>query len=270
MLTQIRTSYKMNKPEVTIIIPNYMTPEMTRLCMRLLRKHTDLDRAKVIVVDNDSNDASLEYLRSLAWIKLIERHDIAGETASEMHARALDLALKEVDTPLVLVMHTDTLVSNDLWLDFLINRLLADDKIAGVGSWKLEKLTAGKKIGKKIEDFFRRLFGRKVKTEEKYLRSHCALYRTELIRAHTNGFFDGDTAGHSLHNMLVARGYEMQFIEAEELSKFLNHLNHATMILNPQLGGTRTSKPAARRRLQRQLDALDYRNILADDSLDRS
>lgn len=55
----------MSTPEVTVIIANYKTPELTRLCLRLLRMHTAPERYKVIVVDNDSQDESLEYLRGL-------------------------------------------------------------------------------------------------------------------------------------------------------------------------------------------------------------
>ena len=127
----------MQKPEVSIVIPNYKTPELTRLCLRSLRRHTDLERVRVIVVDNDSRDASLDYLRKVEWIELLER-TTDGESGPEMHARALDLALEKVDTPFLLVIHTDTIVVNDLWLDFLLNRINSDPNIAGVGSWKLE------------------------------------------------------------------------------------------------------------------------------------
>ena len=259
----------MQKPEVTIIIPNYRTVDLTKLCLRSLRRHTNLERVRVIVVDNDSQDASTEYLRSVEWIRLIERPPVPGETGPEMHARALDLALAEVDTPYFMVIHTDTIVINDLWLDFLINRIIASPKIAGIGSWKLELVSRWKRAGKAFETFFRRLFGRKSRREVLYLRSHCAMYRTDLVREVGLGFFDGDTAGKSLHLALVKAGYDMRFIESPELMKFVRHLNHATMILNPSPNDRKTSKPAARQRIERELESLHCREILADDELDR-
>jgi len=48
------------KKLVTILIPNYKTPELTKLCLRLIRKHTDSDKIHVIVIENDSNDSSIE------------------------------------------------------------------------------------------------------------------------------------------------------------------------------------------------------------------
>ena len=58
---------------VTILVPNYKTPEITKICMRLIRKFTDFNVVDVIVIDNNSNDASLDYLKTLKWITLLER-----------------------------------------------------------------------------------------------------------------------------------------------------------------------------------------------------
>ena len=185
-----------------------------------------------------------------------------------MHARALDLGLQQVDTPYVLSIHTDTIIRSDRWLDYLLGRLEAEERIAGVGSWKLEIQSPLKRRGKELETWVRR--PPESERDGRYLRSHCALYRTELIRKYTDGFFDGDTAGRSLHRKLVEQGYRMIFLEPAELMRYLCHLNHATMVLNPAIAGKKTGTPAARRRIRRALDALDYRAILADDSLDRT
>ena len=50
----------MSEPEVTILLPNYKTPELTKLCFRLLNKFTPPGRMRVIAIDNASGDASLE------------------------------------------------------------------------------------------------------------------------------------------------------------------------------------------------------------------
>ena len=255
--------------ECTIIIPNYKTPELTKLCLRSLRKHTDLNKARIVVVDNDSADASLEYLRSLPWITLVERKT-GAESGPEMHARALDEALKLADTPFFLVMHTDTIVVSDAWLDYLLGAFAGSPNLAGVGSWKLEKSSKLKYYGQRLEDLMRRIFLRcRHAPEERYLRSHCAMYRTDPVRRFTRGFFDGETAGRSLHRMLVSSGYEMRFLESFELGAYIRHLNHATMILNPS-GEGRTSKASSRRKLAGKMEDACFAAILADDTLDRA
>ena len=257
----------MNQP-VSIILPNYKTPELARLCLRSLRKFTPRDAIRIIAVDNASGDDSLDYLRSLPWIRLIERTptDIEGLPPAVMHTTAMDLALKEIDTPFVLSFHTDTIVYSPDWLDFLLSRIKRSDRIAGVGSWKLEFVPPLKRFGKSLEDGLKRVLGKK-KPEFRFLRSHCALYRTDLLKQYTRGFGDGECAGSSIHKCLTAAGYEMVFIPPEILIRYMDHLNHATMILNPAIGSRKTASPKARQSLEKRLE--QFRAILADDSLDK-
>jgi hypothetical protein len=256
---------------VSIILPNYKTPDLTRLCLRSLRKYTPCDAVRIIAVDNASGDGSLDYLRSLDWIQLIERTpaDIAGMAPALMHTTAMDLAFQQVDTPFVLSFHTDTIVYSPDWLDFLLGRINRSDRIAGVGSWKIEFIPPLKRFGKKlevVENRAKQLLGLK-KPEVRFLRSHCALYRTDLLRQHTRGFGDGESAGKSIHRCLTAAGFTMEFIPPEVLIKYMDHLNHATMILNPSIGDRRTSAPKARESLESRMER--YRDILADDALDK-
>jgi GT2 family glycosyltransferase len=109
-----------NPPIVTILVPNYRTLVLTQLCLRLIRYWTDPKLYRVIVIDNDSQDDSLAYLKTVSWIDLIERKAIPGEGAPLSHSRALDQALALVDTPYVLSIHTDTLVKQAAWLPFLL------------------------------------------------------------------------------------------------------------------------------------------------------
>lgn len=255
--------------QITIIIPNYKTPQLTKLCLRSLRRFTDLGRARVVVIDNDSADESLEYLRQVEWITLLERKTV-GESGPQMHARALDEALAVVDTPFFAVMHTDTIVCDPKWLDFLLGQFEDAPRLAGVGSWKLETCSRLKMFGQRIENFVRKIFLRRRRApEERYLRSHCAVYRTAPVREFTRGFDDGETAGKSLHRMLVGAGFEMRFLDPSELGRFVLHLNHATMILNP-CGSGRTSRPSSRRKLAEKLDRPGLIEIMNDDSLDKA
>ncbi len=257
----------MSTPEVTVIIANYKTPELTRLCLRLLRMHTAPERCKVIVVDNDSQDESLEYLRGLRWIRLLERRNVGGETPHQMEARAIDLALKEVDTPLTLLMHTDTLIRNDLWLDFLVNRINASPQIAGLGSWKLKTTTHYRRFAGFVEGLAKKFRAEIKPKQERYLRTHCVLYRTELLKRCPGGFDDGGPVGRSIHRRLVEQGYEMSFVTPEELGRFVSHLQHATTVLNP-LCSDKPVRLSARRRLRRKLNQFEYRRVLLLDDLD--
>ncbi len=276
---EITTEYK-SSPLVTILLPHYKTLELAKLCLRSLKMHTDLSKIKVLAIDNNSGDESLDYLRSVKWISLIERSDIAGEEPAEMHSKALDIGMQSVVTPYVLSIHTDTIVTNNSWLDFLLGKIQLSEKIAGVGSWKLESVSPLKRFGKVIEEFLQQAIWFPLTKKKRsgiigtgdnyyYLRSHCALYRTELIRKYTRGFSDeAQTAGKVIHRKLVENGFQMLFIEPHELSRYMKHLNHATMILNPAIAGKKTGTKKSYDRIMRELKSVQYDKILNDNSLD--
>ncbi len=269
----------MTNPEVTILIPNFRTLEITKLCFRLIRKYTDADKVYVIAIDNGSQDASTEYLRSLKWIKLIERTPAPEEKPARSHALALDQALAQVTTPYVLSFHTDTLVRNDRWLDFLLQEIRKSPDIAGVGSWKLESRSFFQKMAKYVERGWQSFlfpllgkgFGRLEGKGENYLylRSHCALYRADLIRKYGFSFAqNGDTAGRAMHKEFIDRGYKMVFMPSEKLGSYVMHLNHATMVLNPELGSRTKSVVKGLKRIKKFLKEINAEQILVDEGLD--
>lgn len=269
----------MTTPQVTILIPNYKTLELTKLCLRLIRKNTDPTLAKVIVIDNDSNDESLNYLRTLKWIELIERQQISHESPSLSHSRALDLALERVTTPYVLSIHTDTLVRNNEWLPFLLSEINRDQTIAGVGSWKLEAKSFHKHLFKSVERAIQKMYywisQKKNHALEGldhnhfYLRSHCALYRMELIHKYHLKFSDNDeVAGKAMHRQLVNQNHTMLFIPSDTLLKYMDHINHATTVLNPSLSRNEKSVIKGKRRIQKSLDAFDASSVLQNSNLD--
>lgn len=265
----------MHKPQVSILVPNYKTLKLTQLCLRLLRKYTDPQLAKVIVIDNDSQDESLAYLRRLTWIHLIERPRIPGESPVMSHARALDLGLTQVDTPYVLSIHTDTLIRRPDWLAFLISEISKNPSIAGIGSWKLESKPWTKRMLKYCERLWQNgyQYFRKSATRQPdyhYLRSHCALYRMDLIQQYALSFSaEEEVAGKVMHKKLIDLGYQMVFLPSEILGQYLDHINHATTLLNAEFKDTiRRNRNKALHRLEQRLHRLGSQEILAENSLD--
>jgi hypothetical protein len=170
-------------------------------------------------------------------------------------------------------------VLRDDWLDYLLNIIKQDDNIAGVGSWKLEVKPPWKLFLKKIEYVVQSvvypLIGKELITEGRgkhfhYLRSHLALYRTDLLQKYGISFGAGEeTAGKVLHKTLEEHGHRMVFIPSVDLIRYAVHLNHATMILNPQLGSREQTVKKGARRIQSMLKKMNAAEVLRDVSLDR-
>lgn len=269
----------MTQPLVTILVPNYKTLKLTKLCLRLLRKYTNPGLARVLVIDNDSQDESLDYLRTLSWIELIERKAVPGESPVQSHSRALDMGLEKVTTPYVLSIHTDTLVKHHKWIEFLLEEILKRPTIAGVGSWKLESKSLWRRVLKQIErqiqlTYFKLTGNTKhglegIGKNYYYLRSHCALYRMDVLRQLNLHFGDGDkVAGKYMHKEIVESGYEMIFLPSDVLIKYLEHINHATTVLNPELSTREKSVIKGMKRVQASLRRMQADAVLADARLD--
>jgi GT2 family glycosyltransferase len=205
------------KGKATICIVNYKTLDFTRLCLRSIRKFTRYPY-EVIVVDNDSRDESLEYLQSLDWIRLIERPTQADEPGGGYaHAAAPDLGLESCRTEFFVSMHSDTFVRKDGWLNELIRYFGDDERIACVGSGKVELTPAWRVLLRKAGDLktFKRKLLRKpdpLGEFRYYNRTICCLYRTDILRREQLSFLmgrnQGLTGGKKLYFELVDRGYK--------------------------------------------------------------
>ena len=100
-----------------------------------------------------------------------------------------------------------------------------------------------------------------------YLRSHCALYRTAVIKElGVNFSLKNEVAGKAMHEKMIEAGYEMEFLPATTLLGYMEHLNHATIVLNPELGGRAQTIKKGTRRINQRLAVTNA--VLADGSLD--
>jgi GT2 family glycosyltransferase len=107
------------KNKATICIVNYKTVDFTKLCLRSIRKFTHYPY-EVIVVDNNSQDESLEYLKGLKWIRLLQRDTIGDLGGGYSHGAALQLGFENCTTEFFVSMHSDTFVQKNSWLTELI------------------------------------------------------------------------------------------------------------------------------------------------------
>jgi hypothetical protein len=91
----------------------------------------------------------------------------------------------------------------------------------------------------------------------------------DLIKKYNLTFTGGDeTAGSLMHSLLTKKGHRMIFLSAKFLSSYLVHLNHATMILNPELGSSSKTIRKGSIRCEKELKRLNSDKILNDDTLD--
>ncbi len=276
------------KGKATICIANYKTLDFIRLCLRSIRKFTRYP-CETIVVDNDSQDESLEYLKNLSWIRLIERQGRNDPSGGFAHGAALDLGLENCNTEFFVSMHSDAFVRKDNWLTSLISHFGNDEEVSCVGSGKIEltpppfcfakAMQRGRIILKKATDF--RTFKRKLLREPDpigkfryYNRTICCLYRTDILHREQLSFLmdrdKGLTGGKKLYFELFDRGYKTVELPSSIMGQYVTHLAHATQVVNPQefTLRKRTIKKC-NRIVNKVISSAIVQSILIDDSLDR-
>ena len=264
--------------KATICIVNYKTLDLTRLCLRSLRKHTP-SPYEVLVVDNDSRDASTEYLRSLPWIRLIERRPEVPDPGPEVaHSEALDLGLAHCRTEFFVSLHSDTVVLGPGWLDNLIGRF-DHPSVACVGGGKLEPRSAWTLALKRLIDIkalYRRLFwdpDRRARYRY-FNRTVYSAYRTEVLKREGLSFeFEYArrlTVGHLLYLKLKERGYRTVELSDARVRPHVVHLIHATQVLHSgRFDMDARTLNRCQRTLRRALASEAVQSILADAALDQ-
>lgn len=264
--------------KTTICVVNYKTLDFTRLCLRSIRKFTK-SPYEVLVIDNDSADDSLSYLKKLEWIRLIERKDNNDSSGGVAHASALQLGLNNCNTEFFISMHSDAFVHKDNWLADLINYFNSDENVACVGSGKIELTPPWQITLKKITDY--KTFKRKLlRTPDPfghfryYNRTVCCIYRTDILRREnltfTMGQEKGITAGKKLYFELVDRSYKTVELPDSLMKQYVIHLAHATQVVNPNefaLGGKTVRK--CRRLVKKIMSDEVIKSVIEDESLDQ-
>ncbi len=263
----------MTLPLVSIIIPHFQTPELVRLCLRSIRHHTHDVPYEVIVVDNNSRDGrSLDYLRSIEWIRLIERTEGVG-AISLGHKEAVDIGFAAARSPLVMAFHTDAIPIQKDWLSWHVEQLTVDPQIAAVGTYKLEfKSPWSQRLQSWKESlFFWNSAGATNGDHQPYIRSHCALYRREVLDQlglRYNGN-PTETAGRDIHFGIEQSGYIAKLLSIPETMRRVTHLNHGTMVWLPELGASSRTVRRGQSRIQKFFTRPEIRAVYEDNSLDK-
>lgn len=97
---------------VSVVILTWNGLEYTKCCLETLRRNTSATNMDVVVADNGSTDGTLEYLRSLNWITLVENGANLG------FAKGNNEALRAIPSDRdIVLLNNDTEVHQADWLD---------------------------------------------------------------------------------------------------------------------------------------------------------
>jgi glycosyltransferase involved in cell wall biosynthesis len=221
---------------LSIIIPHYRTEQHIRLCLRSLRKYTK-GQLQVIVVDNNSADSSLDYLKSVSWIELIENH--TGSIGSLAHKEALDLGMKKTTGDWVSFFHSDTIVLKHGWDTILLNML--QEKQASGLSTVIRDINQYEKNIKKLKNKFKDIrmdfknYLRRNSSDIKIM-SYCFIVKKEVLQNSNFSFTKnmGDVVTEFYYQEIKDK-YPFLLVNRSILEPLLWHTSNVTSILTGQM-----------------------------------
>ena len=221
---------------LSIIIPHYRTEKHIRLCLRSLRKYSRGD-VQVIVVDNNSADSSVEYLRNVSWIELIENStELLGSLA---HRQALDLGVEKATGEWLCLFHSDTIVLKPGWDMILMQKIKTSHAVGfstivrdinlfeqGQERWK-RKLT---ELRRNVKQRFLK------KGTIKKIMSFCFIVQKRIIQDSEFSFStaNGDATTILYHEKIKGK-HPFLLLGREELKPLLWHTSNVTSILTGQI-----------------------------------
>ena len=267
-------------PRVTICIPHWEVGRYVKICLRSIRLHSRKYNPEVIVVDNGSKDESLDYLRSLDWIRLIERPEESRDNWPHNFFTGQDCGLQAATGEFFVTMHTDVFVRSDNWLDPFLREMQRKPTLAATGAWKLELehplyLWQKRVFGYMNYRLKRMLGGRKRPIAWKqghYPRDYCAMYRRQTLLDHNlsftfcNGWGGG---GYSIYKQLEAAGEQVNVFPVDEMARGIVHVTHGTAAVRTDHPlNHRRAQLKAERRVNRLLNESWVRRLETDTSLD--
>lgn len=206
------------KMGITVLICQRRTLDVTKITLSsLLRFYPDIP---ILVIDDDSEDGSLEYLK---WMAVkhpnIELYERKGKKHS--HGEMFHEAFSElIKTPYVLTMDSDVNVERGGWIELMLEQIKGNSKMYATGTRMLVS-RKGEAIGAPY-DFNDVLH---------YAHISCAIYHIQTYKTLAR-FYDHGAMAYA--NMIDAerRGFEIGYFPVD---KYVSHLSGASWCVPPTI-----------------------------------
>ncbi|MBD1372246.1 glycosyltransferase [Hazenella sp. IB182357] len=220
--------------KTSIIILTLNRLDLTKQCLNSIFTHTKPDQIELIIVDNGSTDGTIEYLKQIQSVKLIQNQENVG------FAKGCNQGASYAHGDYILFLNNDTIVS-DGWLDAMLALLAQDEQIGMVGpvsnyvSGRQQIPVSYDKI-ENISDF-----------AEQHCKSHrghskqvmrlvgfCLLVRNYIFNE-IGGFDERFRLGSFEDDDLCLRVSQLGYQLHIAIDSFVHHHGHATFNSKPDL-----------------------------------
>jgi len=113
-------------PKVSIIVLTYNNLELNKRCINSILKKTAYANYELIIVDNQSTDGTIDYLKQLDQEKLAHVKIVLNDTNAGF-AGGNNLGIREANGDYVLLLNNDTIITRG-WLTAMVKHLESNPK----------------------------------------------------------------------------------------------------------------------------------------------
>ena len=256
-------------PILSIIIPQYKTLELIRLCIRAIKQFSIL-HPEIIVVDNNSKDASLDYLKKIKNITLIENKRKCN--GADAHRLALDLGIKKARGQWILLFHSDSIVLRKGWDEDLIDLTKKYPGTIGATTIYRDINRFAPWYTKLLRYFKERnsFFNYSLDVTDKKIMSYCFLIERQFLLKTGYEFYgsQGDV-GDSLYQIHIKNKKPFILLGRKMLNRFIWHTSNATSLAAGLMNDKKSKQKFLKKRNQ-LLSSDIISSILKNNALDKS
>ena len=218
----------------SIILLTHNKLDYTKLCIESIRKFTPKGQYEIIVVDNNSTDGTIEYLKSQENLIVIYNNYNAG------FPKGCNQGIEIAKGDSILLLNNDTIVTPN-WLNNLDDALYSSEEIGVVGAIT-NNCSNGQAINviyQNIDEMieFANLLNIKDKTDKyelkQYLVGFCYLVKKSVIDkvgGLDERFTPGNFEDNDLSLRILINGYKLLLCK----NVFIHHFGSATFSSNMQ------------------------------------
>lgn len=145
-ITNLKKNYKIDVNNISFVLLTYNQLDYTKLCIDSIRKNNYKNSYQIIIVDNNSTDGTVEWIKAQEDIKVVYNNDNKGFPKG--CNQGIEISEKNND---IMLLNNDTVLMPNSIFDLRMG-LYSNEKVGAVGSVS-NSVSNGQMISEAFNDF---------------------------------------------------------------------------------------------------------------------
>lgn len=145
-ITNLKKNYKIDVNNISFVLLTYNQLDYTKLCIDSIRKNNNKNSYQIVIVDNNSTDGTVEWLKAQEDIKVVYNNDNKGFPKG--CNQGIEISEKNND---IMLLNNDTVLMPNSIFDLRMG-LYSNEKVGAVGSVS-NSVSNGQMISEAFNDF---------------------------------------------------------------------------------------------------------------------